>query len=168
MLRLDLGCGPNKKADHIGVDVREFPGVDVVGDLGKGAWPWEADSVDEVHCSHMLEHLSWPERVFFFNELHRVMKKGAKAVIIIPHWASARYHGDPTHKEPMSEFAFYYLNAEWRKGNAPHTDYTCDFDSTWGYSVHPALQARNPEYQQYALTWFKEAAQDLMATVVKR
>jgi ubiquinone/menaquinone biosynthesis C-methylase UbiE len=168
VVKLDLGCGPNKKEGFVGCDIREFPGVDVVGNLGNDPWPWEADSVDEVHCSHMLEHLSWPERVFFFNELHRVMKKGAKATIIIPHWASSRYYGDPTHKEPMSEFAFYYLLKSWRDVNAPHTDYTCDFDATWGYSVHPAIQARNPEYQQYAITWFKEAAQDLMATVIKR
>ena len=168
MLRLDLGCGPNKKPDHVGVDVREFPGVDVVGNLGNDPWPWPDESVDEAHCSHVLEHLTWPERIFFFNELNRVMKKGAKAAIIIPHWCSSRYYGDPTHKEPMSEFAFYYLNAEWRRVNAPHADYKCDFDFTYGYNIHPALNDRNTEYQRYATSWMKEAAQDIAATLTKR
>ena len=169
-MKIDLGCGSNKKEGFIGCDIKEFPGVDVVGNLGNDPWPWAADSVDEAHCSHMIEHLTWPERVFFFNELHRVMKKGAKALIIVPHWASNRYYGDPTHQSPFSEMAFYYLNAEWRKKEAPHTDgmYTCDFDSTMGYNMHPALNARNLEYQQYAVQWFKEAAQNLTATLTKR
>ena len=170
MTKLDLGCGTRKKEGFIGVDVQQFPGVDVVGNLGNDPWPWAADSVDEVHCSHMVEHLTWKERIFFFNELHRVMKKGAKAAIIIPHWSCSKFYGDPTHKEPISEFAFYYLNAAWRKDQAPHTDgmYTCDFDHTTGYSMHPALNTRNQEYQFYALSWFKEAAQESMTTLTKR
>jgi hypothetical protein len=66
-----------------------------------------------------------------------VLKKGAKAEITVPHWASARYYGDPTHKEPFSEFAWLYLNAEWRKANAPHVGYVCDFDSAYGFSIRP-------------------------------
>jgi hypothetical protein len=68
----------------------------------------------------------------------------------------------------MSEFAFYYLLDSWRDINAPHTDYVCDFDATWGYSLNPVLNARNPEYQQYAVANFKEAVLDIAATLTKR
>lgn len=166
-MKLDLGCGKNKKEGFTGVDSIAFDGVDVVADL-REPWQWEDGSVDEVHCSHTLEHLAWPERVHFFNELYRVLKPGAKATIVIPHWTSARYYGDPTHKEPFSEFGFYYLNKEWRGSNAPHTGYTCDFDSTWGYSLHPALGSRNQEFQQFAVQWYKEACTDIIATVTRR
>ena len=168
-LKLDLGCGPNKREGFTGVDRRQFEGkVDVVRDLSKGKWPWKDSSVDEAHCSHMLEHLTWPERVHFLNELHRVLKKGAKCQVIIPHWASSRYYGDPTHQSPISEFAFFYLNAEWRKANAPHTGYRCDFDATWGYNLHPALAVWVPERQQEAVQWFKESCQDILATLTKK
>ena len=166
-MRLDLGCGKNKKEGFHGVDSLEFEGVDTVLDLTQTPWPWEDDSVEEVHCSHFIEHLTWPERVKFFNELYRVMKKDAKAAIILPHWNSSRYYGDPTHKEPFSEFAFYYLSKNWRKDNAPHVGYECDFQATWGYSLNPALISRNQEYQQYAMSWFKEAVTDIHATLVK-
>jgi len=135
------------------------------------------NSVDEARASHFIEHLEWPERVAFLNELYRVMKKGAKAQLVLPHWCSSRYYGDPTHKSPMSEFAFQYVLKSWRKDNAPHCDaeqvpgplsYSCDFEATWGYSMHPALVARNNEYQQYALQNFKEAAMDLAVTLTKR
>lgn len=170
MVKLDLGCGKNKKESFTGVDIRQFEGVDVVCDLGNDPWPWEADSVDEVHCSHMVEHLDAKQRIHFVNELYRVLKKGAKALIIVPYWASNRAYGDLTHQwPPVAEMWFYYLNKDWRSTNAPHNDfYTCDFEATWGYSTHPSLATRNQEFQQFAVNFYKEAAQDIIATLTKR
>jgi SAM-dependent methyltransferase len=179
VVKIDLGCGSNKREGFTGVDQYAMPGVDVLCDLGKDPWPWDTDSVDEAHCSHFLEHLTnfngkW-ERVHFFNELHRVLKPGASCTLVIPHWNSNRFYGDPTHCEPFSEMGFYYLSKEWRAGSAPHADvqwnpqgYACDFECTWGYSMHQALMARSPDHQQYALGWFKEAAQDIHANLKKR
>lgn len=168
-LRLDLGCGPNKRDGFFGVDAIKFDKVDMVLDLGDPGfpWPWKDNSVEEVHCAHFIEHLTWPQRIWFFNQLYRVMKPGAKCTLIWPHWCSARFYGDPTHKEPMSEMALLYLNAEWRKGNAPHVGYTCNFSPTWGYALHPELVTRPTDYQQHALAFYKEAAQDIHATLTK-
>ena len=170
VIKLDLGCGPNKREGFVGADAIKFPGVDVVVDLATKKWPWKDESVEEAHASHFVEHLTGAQRIHFANELHRVLKKGAKATIITPHWASTRAYGDVTHQwPPVSEFWYYYLLAEWRKVNAPHNaGYTCDFDATWGYSMNPTLAARNAEYQQHALGNYKEAAMDLIATVTKR
>jgi len=169
-MKLDLGCGKAKREGFIGVDALQFEGVDVVCDLGREKWPWADDTVDEVHCSHMIEHLKASERVHFVNELHRVLKKGAKAMVIAPVWSSCRAYGDLTHQwPPVSEFWFPYLNKTWRDGNAPHnTGYTCDFDSGYGYTMSPALTGRSQEYVQHALNHYKESGQDLVATLVKR
>jgi hypothetical protein len=172
IIRLDLGCGKNKRKDGewVGVDAIKFEGVDVVLDLGNGIWPWENDSVDEAHCSHFVEHLDAEQRIHFVNELYRVMRKDAKATLITPHWASNRAYGDLTHKwPPVSEMWFYYLDPDWRAVNAPHNDfYKCNFVCTWGYSLHQAIVNRNQEYQQNALSFFKEAAQDIVCTMVAR
>jgi len=176
-LKLDLGCGKNKRGpEWTGVDSLKFDGVDVVCDLTKKnkkgeflSWPWEDNIVDEIHASHFVEHLDAEERVHFVNELYRILKPGAKASIIVPHWNSCRAYGDLTHKwPPVSEFWFYYLSAEWRSINAPHNvDYKCNFQATWGYSMNQALLTRNQEYQNYALSNYKEAAQDIIATLIK-
>lgn len=178
-INLDLGCGNNKREGFLGVDQYKMPGVDIVCNLAKDKWPWKDGSVDEVNSAHFLEHLTnlngrW-ERTHFFNELYRVLKTGAKATIIIPHWCSNRFYGDPTHCEPFSEMGFYYLSKEWRDSQAPHTDkkwnkngYNCDFEATWGYSLRQDLLTRNQEYQMIALQTQKEAAQDIIATLVKR
>jgi hypothetical protein len=168
-MKIDLGCGPNKKEGFVGVDVINFPGVDVVLDAGKQPWPWENDSVEEIHSSHFIEHLDADERVHCVNEMYRVLKTGAKATIIVPHWASSRAYGDLTHKwPPVSEFWFYYLNKDWCAANAPHSKYTCNFDATWGYSVNQALLVKNQEFQHFALQFYKEAAQDIIATLIKK
>ena len=173
--RLDIGCGKNKKEGFTGVDQYKMPGVDVVMDVRK-PWPWKDSSVEEIHCSHFVEHLSGPERVHFVNEVFRVLKPGAKATLITPHWASNRAYGDFTHQwPPVAEMWFYYLSKEWREEQAPHTDekynkngYKCDLEATWGYSLHPALLNRNQDFQQDALQFKKEAAQDIIATLVAK
>lgn len=175
-MKVDFGCGPNKREGFVGVDSIAFPNVDHVCQIGRERLPFADDTLDEAHASHFVEHLTATERVQFVNELYRVMKDGAKATIIVPHWASNRAYGDPTHQwPPVSEMWFYYLSRKWRDGNAPHTDakhwpqgFNCDFEATWGYGLNPNLGGRNPEYQQFALSNYKEAAQDLHATLTKR
>jgi len=174
-MKLDIGCGKNKKDGFTGVDQYAMEGVDIVADLRK-PWPWDDGSIEEVHSSHFVEHLTATERVHFYNELWRVLAPGAKATIITPHWASNRAYGDPTHQwPPVSEMSFYYLSQEWRDANAPHTDakwdesgFKCDFSAVWGYGMHPALTLRNPEYQQFAFQWAKESILDMHATLTKK
>jgi SAM-dependent methyltransferase len=186
IIKLDLGCGnevrrkatgKTREEGWLGVDIENGPGVDVACDLGKDKWPWPDNSVDEVHCSHMLEHVPAKARIHFFNELYRVMKPGAKGAIITPHWASHRAYGDVTHEwPPVSEMFWQYLNREWLKENAPHVGFNCHFEVTYGYSPADWLvrdtQNRNPEYaqktMQEAFTKYKEACQDMHATLTKR
>jgi len=190
VVKLDLGCGPNKREGFVGVDALPFDGkVDVVLNLverraykGDGVptgwrdgpvfikpWPWKDGSVDEVHSSHFVEHLTGAERVCFFNELYRVMRKDAKAQIIVPHWSSGRAYGDPTHQwPPVVEFFWYYLDKDWREANAPHAGLNCDFLATWGYSVAPQWQARNQETQMFGVHHYREVAQDMIATITAR
>lgn len=176
MVKIDLGCGPNKKEGFIGLDKIKFDGVDHVIDIGNERWPFDDESVDEAFSSHFVEHLTAEQRVHFVNELYRVLKKDGKAAILVPHWSSTRAYGDPTHQwPPVSEFWFFYLDKEWRANNAPHTDakywdkgFNCNFNCTWGYGMHPAISVRNEEYQQYAISWLKEAATDIHATLTKK
>jgi hypothetical protein len=179
-VRLDLGCGTHKRnTDNqgqpqtwVGVDSISFPGVDVVMNL-TDKWPWKDSTVEEAHTSHCLEHFGATGRIHFINELYRVLKPGAKCSVIVPHWASCRAYGDPTHQwPPISEMWFYYLKKEWRISQAPHTDsqnwnqgFKCDFDAVWGYHYHPEVAQRNQEYQQYAQNFLKEAIWDLQATL---
>lgn len=180
LLRLDLGCGKNKTPEFHGVDSMKFDGVDTVLDLSASIkdvmgrtryldWPWANGSVDEVHSSHFVEHLTGPERIHFWNELYRVMKVGAQARVITPYWSHACAYGDPTHQwPPMSEWYALYLNKAWREANAPHVPYTCDFDWTQSGSWDPWLESRNQETKTFAMTRYINSYRDLIIILTKR
>jgi hypothetical protein len=188
-IKLDLGCGPNPREGFTGMDALSFGKDNIVKhDLRDTPWPFSDESVSEANCSHVLEHLTnfgdkW-ERVKFFNELYRVLvpaeyNAAGAAIkgfcrIVIPHWSSNRYYGDPTHKEPFGEMGICYLDPVWRKANAPHADsefaphmYNCHFACTYDYTLHQGMAGRNQEYVTFAVTYWKEAAQDLLITAVK-
>jgi hypothetical protein len=172
-IRLDIGCGKHKREGFHGVDAIAFDGVDTILDVGNDSWPWVTSSVTEIHASHFVEHLTAQQRIHFVNEAHRVLIKDGVMTIITPHWASGRAYGDPTHQwPPVAEMWYYYLDPKWREDNAPHTDikhnpkgFKCHFDCTWGYGMHGMLATRNQEFQQFAINFYKEAAQDLHATL---
>jgi ubiquinone/menaquinone biosynthesis C-methylase UbiE len=175
-LKLDIGCGPNPREGFDGVDCIKFPAVKHVVKLGSRPLPFADDTVDEVYSAHFLEHLTQEERCFFLNDLYRVMKPGATCTLVVPHWASNRAYGDPTHKWPaISEMFFWYLDKKWRDTNAPHTDakhwkqgYDCDFEFTYVYSVHPLIAVKSDDAKQYAVQFYKEACQDIQATLKPR
>lgn len=169
-MKLDLGCGNKPKEGFQGVDVRDYGRSDIiVADL-RQRWPFEDGSIDEAYSHHFVEHLTAPERIHFANELYRVLKPGAHAEIIVPHWSSGRAYGDLTHQwPPVSEFWFWYLKRAWRDENAQHAsfDYSCDFQVNWGTSLDEEVGVRNQEYQQFASKFYREACLDIHSTWIK-
>lgn len=170
LLKLDIGCGKHKQPDHVGIDVIPFEGVDIVLNAGEKKLPFKDGTVDHIHTSHFVEHLTAKQRIHFVNEAHRVLKEGGTLYIATPHWASCRAYGDLTHMwPPVSEFWYFYLDADWRKDNAPHNDfYTCDFTPSWGYAIKPEIEARSEEQKTFAVQYYKEAIMDMHATLTKK
>lgn len=136
----------------------------------KKKWTQANNSVDEIAAAQLLQFLKPSERIHFVNEAYRVLKKGGKCQILTPHWCASRAWGDLAFEHPpVAEPWYHHLNEQWRKDNAPWgKGYKCDFDCTYGYSMHPGIQSRNQEYQHHAIQFWKESAQDMMATIIKR
>lgn len=166
-IKIDIGCGKTTPEGWIGLDSIDF-GQKWVHDVRTGL-PFKPSTVDEARSSHFVEHLTGAERIAFFNELGRVLKPGATAQIVTPHWSHACAYGDPTHQwPPMSEWYPLYLNKQWRDGNAPHAAYTCDFDYVVAGSWDPRLNGRNPEYTQTAMNTQINGWRDLIVTLTKK
>jgi SAM-dependent methyltransferase len=171
LLRLDLGTGKgaSRPEGFIGVDINDWEGVEVVMDLRK-RWPWKNESVDQVNANYLVHYFTPSERVHFANELYRVLKPGGTATIYVPHWAASRAYGDTgVQFPPVSEMWFMMLSKGWREAqnSVDVSGYTCDFAHTLGYGLHPVIVSRNQEYQQHAVTFWKEAAQDIICTLTK-
>lgn len=105
MRLIDVGCGPTKEAEHIGIDIHLFPGVDYQRDILRGL-PFDNDSVDRILCRHCIEHFGGIDLIFIVEEFYRVSKPGAGWTIVVPDATSPNMHKDPTHCSYWYEESF--------------------------------------------------------------
>lgn len=186
-LRLSLACGDNKPEGFKGVDIAKTKSADYVQNLL--VFPWDQfkdNSVDEIECSHFVEHIphgdGYHDPFFqFFDEIYRILKpaefdpsnpniptKGF-ARITCPYYSSMRAWQDPTHQRAISEASFLYLNKQWRIDNKlDHYPVECDFDFTYGYVLTPDWQNRSQEAQTFAIQHYKNVVSDIQVILTKR
>lgn len=102
-LKLDIGCGKNKRPGYIGVDIDPNSNADVIASALE--LPFSDGSVDEIYSSHLVEHFTPEEAQKFFNEIYRVLRKGCGAFLKIDRdWTKRRLlRKDPTHKYRYTE-----------------------------------------------------------------
>ena len=126
-MKLNLGAADRRVEGFISVDIAGP--ADQIVDLAEW-WPWADSSVDEVLAYDVCEHIksrlmadSWSSvipggpckhgtdgRIHFMNELHRVLKPGARATIETPDASrGVGYFQDPTHVSPYCLSTFKYF-----------------------------------------------------------
>ncbi len=168
-VRLDLACGQTPLDGFEGVDLHA-PAARKV-DLLKFPWPLESDSVDQLHCSHFIEHI--PNReievrdlvdanpqtierwvgvdmlIAFFNEAWRVLKDGGKFRVVCPSLRSNRAFQDPTHRRYIAAETFAYLHRPWREANQleHYLRASCNFGGTCNHTLPAELTLLSPEAQ---------------------
>ncbi len=91
-LKLDIGCGGNKKPGTLGLDYVQQPGVDYVIDLQTEKLPFASRSVEYIHSSHFLEHLSPNTVIPLFCEISRVCIDRAQLEFWTPYlWTNSAF-----------------------------------------------------------------------------
>ncbi|RLI32956.1 hypothetical protein DRO51_00550 [Candidatus Bathyarchaeota archaeon] len=84
MVKLNMGCGEDKKEGYINIDNRESCKPDMVYDLEKTPYPFENESAEEILWKDSLEHLSWRVIENVLKECYRILKKGGRMYIQTP------------------------------------------------------------------------------------
>jgi len=105
--KLNIGCGRKVMEGYVNIDKVPLEGVDVVWDLEKTPLPFEDNSVDEILCEHILEHIQ--NFMPLLEEFHRICKPNASIIVSAPYY---RYEGsfrDPTHVRFFTEHSFDYF-----------------------------------------------------------
>jgi SAM-dependent methyltransferase len=113
-VRLNVGCGRHVLEGWLNLDRHAGPGVDVVADLEslrERPLPLAEGSVDEFLVSHVIEHVR--DSLGLMEELWRVAKPGALAVIRVPYGSSDDAWEDPTHLRPYFVGSFGFLAQPW-------------------------------------------------------
>lgn len=137
-MRLNLGCGHDRKDGWHNVDKIAAAEPDEVADLEQLPWPWADDAAEEVLLRHVLEHLGAATETYLgiMRELWRICRPGALVRVIVPHPRHDHYLNDPTHVRPVTpqslEMFSQKKNREWIAkglGNTPLGLYTgIDFE----------------------------------------
>jgi len=106
--KLNLGCGVFPKTGYINVDISPRSKADVVHDLTIFPYPFEDESFGIIEADHVLEHL---QDVFAaMRELHRILKRGGRLVVRVPHFSRGFTHAD--HKRGFDvTFPYYFIPA---------------------------------------------------------
>jgi len=105
-MKLDLGCGQRKKEGWIGIDSKEYPGVDYVLNIGKDKMPFENDSIDEIRSIHVFEHLYSEELFFCMEECFRIIKPTGTLYIEVPKANTPAFYAHPDHKIAFMPITF--------------------------------------------------------------
>jgi SAM-dependent methyltransferase len=111
-VNINLGCGENIMPGFINIDIRPYPGVDLIMDVEKYPWKLPSDSVDLVVVSQLVEHINPHKGGFikFMDEAWRVLKLKGKIMISTPYGSSEAYIQDPTHCNPCNEITWAYFD----------------------------------------------------------
>jgi predicted SAM-dependent methyltransferase len=74
--------GGYKEKDWVNLDLSKVKGVNVQGDAC--ALPFASNSFEEIHCIHMLEHLTRDLQEPVLREMNRVLAPNGKCWIEVP------------------------------------------------------------------------------------
>lgn len=106
-LIIELGCGQKKKPGRITIDKVNLPHVDIVADIEGGLPFLPENSIDEIYCKSVLEHINNFE--ILLREIVRVLKHNGRAHVFVPHFSNPYYYSDYTHKRFFGLYSFYYF-----------------------------------------------------------
>ena len=148
---LELGCG-NFRRDPaaIGIDLMDYPSVDLVGDVFEVLGHFPDNSVERISSSHFMEHVSDLPRLL--AELSRVLIPAGRIFAIVPHFSNSFYYSDPTHRSPFGLYTMAYF-CEQRIFSRDVPSYALGVPMVLD-KVHLRFKSIRPRYLSHAIKRF--------------
>lgn len=116
-MKLNLGCGRDKKEGYVNCDISKEVKPDKIVNLEKKL-PFKDNSVEEILAFHVLEHIQ--NFIPLMYEFHRICKKNVIIKIKVPFYSSCEQATDPTHVRTFTPFTFDYFNKNSTIGKYSH------------------------------------------------
>lgn len=157
-LKINIGCGGRPLEGFINVDMDSLEELEArypKSIFPKGIqicnWdifnlPVEDNSVSELLCEAMIEHLSFEEEPRFFHEIKRVLQPGGKFIFsttnfeeIAKLWLEAEDDWQDFYRNDEEAI----LNQHW------FGTYTYDLKNRWGYLIASIFGSQNGEGQYH-------------------
>ena len=113
-MKINFGCGNDKRKGYINVDMSKQVKPDVVWDLEKTPLPFKDNSVTEILAFHVVEHVR--NFIPLIHDFWRISKNKSIIKVKTPFYSAWGQFNDPTHVRFFSPMTFNYFN----KGNYSH------------------------------------------------
>jgi len=155
-LKLNIGCGGRPKEEYINVDMdsleelkKRYPNSTFSDGIEIYNWdifnlPLRNQSVKEIVCEAMIEHLSFEQEPNFFYEVKRVLEPGGKFIFsttnfeeIVKNWLEA--------EDDWKDF--YRNDKKAIAENHWFGTYTYETKNRWGYLAASIYGSQNGEGQ---------------------
>lgn len=171
-MKLNLGCGFDKRDGWLNVDSFEACAPDRLLDIEQTPWDFPDDAFEHVLMKHVLEHVGADFRVFsaVMHELWRVTAPGGLVEIHVPHVRHDTFWSDPTHVRAFTPLTFQMMskrqNREWIERRANYTmlalvmdvDFEVEsivqtYDATWQAKLQAGEITRDALREKAAESW---------------
>lgn len=173
-IKIELGVGERKRHNNaIGIDILDYDGVDIVGDVFDILRELPDCCVEQVWSYHFIEHIDDLDGLL--EELHRVCTKGAKIDFVAPHFSNPFFYSDPTHKRSFGLYTMSYYSEDLLFArNVPK--YYKDLNFLLA-GVRLIFKSTRPRYIRHAIkkpfqyffninNWFKEFYEEIFCYVI--
>jgi predicted SAM-dependent methyltransferase len=161
-MKLNLGCGFDKRDGWLNVDNFAECAPDKLVDIEQTPWDLPTDGFELVLMKHVLEHVGATFDGFaaVMRELYRITEPGGIVEIHVPHFRHDTYWSDPTHVRAFTPLTFQMMskrqNREWIAARANYTmlalvldvDFELEsasqtYDSRWWKKVEDGVMTRD-------------------------
>jgi SAM-dependent methyltransferase len=149
-LKLNLGCGFDKREGWLNVDSFEACEPDQLLDIEATPWDLPSGAFDHILLKHVLEHVGADFATFrrVMQEIYRVVAPGGLVEIHVPHVRHDTFWSDPTHVRAFMPLTFEMMskrkNREWIAQRANYTmlAFALDVD----FEVESMVQVYDPRW----------------------
>jgi SAM-dependent methyltransferase len=139
-MKLNIGSGFARIDGFTNIDKEQLvddKGVkytDYIVDIEKERLPFEDNSVDEIACYEVLEHLD--NLIFAMNEMWRVLKPEGILKGKVPREGGRGALADPTHKRVFITDTFdYFTGANRKDSSRPSRPKNADYGTKPWYKI---------------------------------
>lgn len=174
-MKLNLGCGFDKREGFVNADGFEACNPDVLMDIETTPWPFEDNQFDYILMKHVLEHVGATMVEFkkVMRELYRVTAPNGIVEIHVPHHMHDGFWSDPTHVRAFTYKTFEMMsrsrNDDWieRGVNYSMLSYILEvnFEAIKGTQVYDAYWLDKERAGEITREQLREAARSQMNVV---
>lgn len=123
-MKLNLGCGTDKRQGYVNIDIRREVNPDLIWDLERLPYPFEDNSVEEILAKDVLEHISFRRVEAVLREWHRILKPNGQIYIQAPDLMAIAYKVILNNQASYWDISYWVYGGQEYRENAHKAGFT--------------------------------------------